>query len=87
MDGAASLEAIGMSRDTKVTYWLCVAPNTFDETIHHRLEEKREAMSSLLNEELKIIDLDVTENLDSVKKDIDDFYTILRNNLKSQKND
>jgi len=44
-------------------------------------------MSSLLNEELKIIDLDVTENLDSVKKDIDDFYTILRNNLKSQKND
>ena len=87
MQSLDRIHRIGMSQDTKVTYWLCVAPNTFDETIHHRLEEKREAMSSLLNEELKIIDLDVTENLDSVKKDIDDFYTILRNNLKSQKND
>jgi len=87
MQSLDRIHRIGMSEDTEVTYWLCFAPNTFDETIHERLEEKRKAMSDLLNEELKIIDLNVDENLDNVKNDIADFYTVLRNNLKSKEND
>jgi len=87
MQSLDRIHRIGMDKKTVVTYWLCVAPNTFDETIHGKLEEKREAMSNLLNEELKIIDLDVTENLLDVKQEIDEYYEVLRNELKSKKYD
>ena len=87
MQSLDRIHRIGMDMNTTVTYWLCVAPNTFDERIHDKLETKRKAMSDLLDEELKIIDLDVSENLDNVKKDINEYYEVLRSNLNSQKND
>lgn len=87
MQSLDRIHRIGMSEKTKVTYWLCFAPNTFDETIHEKLEKKRKAMSDLLNEELRIIDLDVSENLENVKKDIDEYYEVLRDELKSKKHD
>ena len=44
-------------------------------------------MHNLLDEELRIIDLDVTENLDDIKKDIDEHYEELKTFLKSKKHD
>ena len=87
MQSLDRIHRIGMDKNTQVTYWLCVAPNTFDETIHEKLEDKRKAMSDLLDEELKIIDLNVSENLENVKKDIDEYYEVLRDELKSKKHD
>lgn len=87
MQSLDRIHRIGMDKTTKVTYWLCVAPNTFDVTIHEKLDKKRKAMSDLLDEELKIIDLDVSENLENVKKDIDEYYEVLRDELKSKKHD
>jgi SNF2 family DNA or RNA helicase len=87
MQSLDRIHRIGMDKNTEVTYWLCVAPNTFDETIHEKLDKKRKAMSDLLDEELKIIELDVSENLENVKKDIDEYYEVLRDELKSKKHD
>ncbi len=85
MQSLDRIHRIGMNPETVVTYWLCVAPNTFDVTIHEKLELKRKNMHDLLDEELRIIDLDVTENMDAVKEDIDETYLELKKFLKSKR--
>lgn len=87
MQSLDRIHRIGMKKKTIVTYWLCIATNTFDERIHEKLENKRKAMHNLLDEELRIIDLDVTENLDDIKKDIAEHYEELKTFLKSKKHD
>lgn len=87
MQSLDRIHRIGMDPKTIVTYWLCIATNTFDERIHEKLEAKQKAMHDLLDEELRIIDLDNTENLDDVKKDIAEHYEELKIFLKSKKHD
>lgn len=78
------IHRIGMDPNTLVTYWLCIAQNTYDERINEVLGKKIDNMYDLLNEDLRVIDLDVTETHVS-KEDIEENYRALVDYLKSKK--
>jgi len=83
MQSLDRIHRIGMKPDTQVTYWLCIAKNTFDERIDSRLDRKIQNMYDLLNEDLQIIDLDVSETHISTSE-ISENYQELKEYLKSK---
>jgi SNF2 family DNA or RNA helicase len=83
MQSLDRIHRIGMHADTQVTYWLCIAKNTFDERIDSRLDRKIQNMYDLLNEDLRVIDLDVSETQVSLSE-INENYQELKEYLKSK---
>ena len=81
MQSLDRIHRIGMNPDTQVTYWLYMASNTFDERIHKKLSKKIDNMYDLLDDDLRIIDLDVTETI-LPSKEIADHFEELKQSLK-----
>lgn len=79
------IHRIGMDVNTQVTYWLCVAENTYDERINSVLNKKIDNMYDLLNEELRVIDLDITET-HVTNEEIEENFKNLKEYLKNKKN-
>ena len=74
-----------MDKDTQVTYWVCIAKNTYDEIIDIRLDRKIQNMYDLLNDNLNIIDLDVSETnvqMSEVEESHKDLIEYLKNKVK-----
>jgi SNF2 family DNA or RNA helicase len=80
MQSLDRIHRIGMSPNTQVTYWLYMAQNTFDERIHKKLSKKIDNMYDLLDDDLRIIDLDVTETI-LPSKEIEDNFQDLKSSL------
>ena len=85
MQSLDRIHRIGMDPETQVTYWLCIAPNTYDERIHSKLDKKIQNMYDLLNEDLRVIDLDISETSLS-SSEINENYNELLEYLKSVNN-
>ena len=73
MQSLDRIHRIGMDSDTQVTYWLCIAKDTYDELIDQRLNHKIQNMYNLLNEDINVFDLDVNETQVS-ESEIEDNY-------------
>jgi len=84
MQSLDRIHRIGMHPDTLVTYWLCVAQNSYDEKIDSKLGRKIDNMYDLLNEDLRVIDLDVNETHVS-KEEIEENYDALVDYLKNKR--
>jgi SNF2 family DNA or RNA helicase len=80
MQSLDRIHRIGMDPNTQVTYWLFMSQNTFDERIHKKLGKKIDNMYDLLNEDLRVIDLDVTETV-LPSKEISDHFNDLKESL------
>ena len=80
MQSLDRIHRIGMNPDTQVTYWLYMSQNTFDERIHKKLSKKIDNMYDLLDEDLRVIDLDVTETV-LPSKEIEEHFKDLKESL------
>ena len=80
MQSLDRIHRIGMNPDTQVTYWLYMSQNTFDERIHKKLSKKIDNMYDLLDEDLRVIDLDVTETV-LPSKEIAEHFKDLKESL------
>lgn len=84
MQSLDRIHRIGMNPDTLVTYYLYISENTYDEKIDKKLERKIDNMYDLLNEDLRVIDLDVSEQHIS-KEETDENFKEFVEYLKSKK--
>ena len=80
MQSLDRIHRIGMNPDTQVTYWLYMSQNTLDERIHKKLSKKIDNMYDLLDEDLRVIDLDVTETV-LPSKEIAEHFEDLKESL------
>lgn len=80
MQSLDRIHRIGMNPNTQVTYWLFMSQNTFDERIHKKLGKKIDNMYDLLDESLRVIDLDVTEKV-LPSKEITEHFEELKESL------
>ena len=81
MQSLDRIHRIGMDPTTQVTYWLYMAKNTFDERIHKKLSKKIDNMYDLLDDDLRVIDLDVTETV-LPSEEIAEHFEDLKQSLK-----
>lgn len=81
MQSLDRIHRIGMDPDIQVTYWLCIAKDTYDEIIDQRLNHKIQNMYNLLNEDISVFDLDVNET-DVQQSEIEENYLELIEYLK-----
>ncbi len=65
------IHRIGLERDEIVNYHILIAKNTIDETIDRRLEEKKETMENVLEDEIPIGSFDI-ENLSEEQANLEE---------------
>lgn len=81
MQSLDRIHRIGMDPDTQVTYWLCIAMDTYDVLIDQKLKKKIQNMYDLLDEDIRVDSFHVTETEvtdDEIKENFNDFKEYLK---------
>jgi len=84
MQSLDRIHRVGLEKTDRVHYWIIQAKNTIDEVIDKRLDDKRNRMLRILDDDFSVLDLDTEEGDFSEEFDEDKDFAALIEALKKE---